>query len=120
MFAYELQRRLEKAGHDQTLSTAAHPGVATTELARHMNKVLYTVLRITVAPFITHAPKEGAKPTLVAAIGEAEGGDYFGPTGFKEMKGSPGMAKSTKLAGDEAIAKQLWEVSEELVGFEYL
>jgi len=120
MFAYELQRRLDKGGHNQTMSVAAHPGVATTELARHMNKVLYTVLRFTVAPFITHAPKEGAKPTLVAAIGEAEGGDYFGPTGFQEMKGSPGKAKSTPLAKDEAVAKRLWEVSEELVGFEYL
>lgn len=120
MYAYELQRRLEKAGHQDTISTAAHPGVAETELIRHMPKLLYKVLKYTVAPFITHAPSEGAKPTLLAAIGEADGGDYFGPTGFGEMKGQAGKASSTDLANDEAIAQKLWEVSEQLVGLEYL
>jgi NAD(P)-dependent dehydrogenase (short-subunit alcohol dehydrogenase family) len=120
MFAFELQRRLDKTGHNQTISTAAHPGIATTELSRHMPKLVYIVLKYTLAPFITHKPKEGAKPTVLAAIGEAKGGDYFGPTGFKEFKGDPGKAKSTELSNDEAIAKQLWEKSEELVGFQYL
>jgi NAD(P)-dependent dehydrogenase (short-subunit alcohol dehydrogenase family) len=120
LFAFELQRRLEKAGHDQTISTAAHPGIATTELARHMPKIVYTIIRYTIAPFITHAPKEGAKPTLVAAIGNAEGGDYFGPTGFQEFKGKPGKVSGTAMATDEDLAKRLWEKSEELVGLKYL
>ncbi|WKK74214.1 oxidoreductase [Marivirga salinae] len=120
MFAYELQRRLEKAGHKQTISTAAHPGIATTELARHMPKLVYSILKYTVAPFLTHAPKEGAKPTLLAAIGDAEGGDYFGPTGFNQFKGKPGKVSSNALSKDEDIAKRLWEKSEELVGLNYL
>ena len=120
MFTRELQRRLEKAGHQQTISTASHPGIATTELSRHMPKLVYNVLRYTIAPFLTHAPIEGAKPTMLAAIGEAKGGDYFGPTGFNEFKGKPGKATSTPLSNDEAIANQLWEVSEKLVGLNYL
>jgi NAD(P)-dependent dehydrogenase (short-subunit alcohol dehydrogenase family) len=120
MFTFELQRRLEKAGHDQTISVAAHPGIATTELSRHMPKILYTLLRYTVAPFLTHAPSEGAKPTLLAAIGDANGGDYFGPTGFNEFKGKAGKATSTVLAKNETIANRLWKVSEELVGLKYL
>ncbi len=120
MFTYELQRRLEKAGHHQTISTASHPGIATTELARHMPKLLFTVLSYTVAPFLTHAPDEGAKPTILAAIGDAEGGDYFGPTGFREMKGKAGKASSTDLSKDEAIAQRLWKASEKLVGYQYL
>ena len=120
MFTFELQRRLEKAGHRQTISTAAHPGIATTELARHMPKLLYAVLKYTVAPFLTHAPSEGAQPTILAAIGQAEGGDYFGPTGFKEMKGKAGKANSTELSKDEAIAQRLWKASEKLVGYQYL
>ncbi|MEK6478448.1 oxidoreductase [Catalinimonas sp. 4WD22] len=120
MFTFELQRRLEKEGHHQTISTAAHPGVAMTELSRHMPKVVYTLLKYTVAPFLTHAPSEGAKPTLLAAIGDAKGGDYFGPTGFNEMKGKAGKATCTDLSKDEAIAKRLWEVSEKLVGLKYL
>ena len=120
MFTRELQRRLEKAGHDQTISVAAHPGIATTELSRHMPKALYTILRYTIAPFLTHAPSEGAKPTVMGAIGPAKGSDYFGPTGFNEFKGKPGKATSTDLSKDEAISKQLWEVSEKLVGLKYL
>lgn len=120
MFAYELQRRLERNGYHHTLSTAAHPGIATTELARHMPTFLYSILRFTIAPFITHSPAKGAQPTLLAAVGNAQGGDYFGPTGFQEFKGKPGKVDSTPLSKDEDIAKRLWEVSEELVGLEYL
>jgi NAD(P)-dependent dehydrogenase (short-subunit alcohol dehydrogenase family) len=120
MFTRELQRRLEKAGHQQTISTASHPGIATTELSRHMPKLVYNLLKYTIAPFLTHSPNEGAKPTMLAAIGEAKRGEYFGPTGFNEFKGKPGKAKSTALSNDEAIAKRLWEVSEKLVGLNYL
>lgn len=120
MFTFELQRRLEKQNIHQTISTASHPGISTTELGRHMPKFLYSVLRYTLAPFLTHAPVEGAKPTILAAIGEAKGGDYFGPTGFNEFKGEAGKTTSTTLSKDEAIAKRLWEVSEDLVGLKYL
>lgn len=120
MFTYELQRRLEKAGHNDTISTGSHPGIATTELSRHMPKLVYTLLKYTLAPFLTHTPSEGAKPTILAAIGEAKGGDYFGPTGFGEMKGRPGKAKSTEMARNEDLASKLWKKSEELVGLEYL
>lgn len=120
MFTFELQRRLEKAGHQGTIATASHPGVAPTELSRHMPKLLFTVLKYTVAPFVTHAPSKGAQPTLLAALGAAQGGDYFGPIGFNEMKGPAGKAKYTDLSKDEKIAKRLWEVSEKLVGHSYL
>jgi NAD(P)-dependent dehydrogenase (short-subunit alcohol dehydrogenase family) len=120
MYGYELQRRLEAAGHHHTISTIAHPGIAITELGRHLPSVLYKVLSVTVGPFLTHSPSDGAKPTILAAIGESKGGTYFGPTGFNDYKGEPGIAKSTDLSKNEAIAKRLWEVSEELVGFTYL
>ncbi len=120
IFSFELQRRLEKAGNHQTISTASHPGIADTELSRNMPKIIYYFAKYTLAPFFTHAPSEGAKPTILAAIGEAKGGEYFGPTGFREMKGKAGKATSTDLSKDENLAKKLWEVSEKLVGFKYL
>lgn len=119
IFSYELQRRLQKAKIHHTISTASHPGIADTELSRNMPKIIYFVAKYTIAPFFTHSPSEGAKPTVLAAIGEAKGGDYFGPTGFKEMKGKAGKASSTELSKDENVAKQLWEISEKLVGFKY-
>ncbi|MEM1326898.1 MAG: oxidoreductase [Bacteroidota bacterium] len=121
MFAYELQRRLEKAGHTNTISVAAHPGVSPTELIRHLPKFLVTVLSATIGKLVTHPPEEGAKPTLMAALNaDVEGGDYFGPTGFQEMKGEAGKVDSTDLSKDEQVAERLWQISEELVGFEYL
>jgi NAD(P)-dependent dehydrogenase (short-subunit alcohol dehydrogenase family) len=120
LFAFELQRRLEKAGISDTLSTASHPGVADTELSRHLPKLLNLVLKYTIGPLITHSANEGAKPTILASIGKAKGGDYFGPTGFMEMKGKAGKAKSSASAHDENLAEKLWEVSEELVNQKYL
>ena len=119
MFAYEMQRRLEKAGY-QTISTAAHPGVSITNLVQHVPlwmKIVFTPF----IPFVTHSPENGAKPTLYAALGDdVKGGDYFGPTGFNEMKGKAGKVEAKLHAHDEHVAKRLWEVSEELTKTSFL
>ncbi len=118
MFAYELHRRLEKAGL-QTLSVAAHPGVSITELVRHIPKwMIYLFLPF--SPLVTHSPEKGALPVLYAALGnDVQGGDYFGPTGYREMKGGPGKVDSTPLSHDLEIARHLWDLSEELTGKKY-
>ena len=121
MYANELQRRLEKAGYQNTISVAAHPGVAMTELARHMPKLLVMLIGGTIGPFVTHSVKNGAQPTLLAALGnDVKGGEYFGPTGYNEMKGKPGKARSTQRSRNEDLTRRLWEVSEELTGIKYL
>ena len=56
---------------------------------------------------------------MAALDDDVQGGDYFGPIGFKEMKGPPAKVKAKPRAYDEAVAAKLWSVSEELVGFEY-
>jgi NAD(P)-dependent dehydrogenase (short-subunit alcohol dehydrogenase family) len=116
IFTFELQRRLEKNRISQIMSTAAHPGVSDTELMRNVPKFLYTIVKYTVAPFVMHSAKNGAKPTVLAAIGKAVGGAYFGPTGRKEMKGEPGKATFTKKANDSTLAKKLWQVFNCFVG----
>ncbi|MCB0704306.1 MAG: SDR family NAD(P)-dependent oxidoreductase [Saprospiraceae bacterium] len=120
LFTYELQRRLEKAGHNNTISVACHPGIAMTDLSRNMSKFQYYLIKYTLAPFMAQSAKKGALPTLLAATGEAQGGDYFGPTGFNEFKGKPGIVSSSELSKDEKVANKLWTVSEKLVGLEYL
>jgi NAD(P)-dependent dehydrogenase (short-subunit alcohol dehydrogenase family) len=118
MFAIELDRRMKKSGHS-TISVAAHPGVSTTDLGRHINKFFYYLL-MPIFVFFTHKPAKGALPTIMAALDDdVQGGDYFGPTGFKEMKGPPAKVQGRPHAYDEEVAAKLWEVSEELVGFEY-
>jgi NAD(P)-dependent dehydrogenase (short-subunit alcohol dehydrogenase family) len=114
LFADELDRRLRAEGKKK-LSVCAHPGVSPTELSRHMPSLLYTFLRYTLAPFLTHPPNEGAMSTLQAALGEnVKGGDYYGPQGFQEMKGKSGLAERAEVGKDQEVAQQLWDVSEKL------
>lgn len=115
MFAYELQRRLDKAGIKQTISTAAHPGASMTNLAQHLPRWAHMIVPIFFF-WMLHSPAKGALPQIWAAVGEAQGSDYFGPTGIAEMKGKPGKVKAKPHAHDQEVARKLWEVSEELIG----
>lgn len=118
IFAYELQRRLNDA-NSSVISVAAHPGVSDTELSRYVSKVVYTLFRPLI-PLVTHAPKEAAKPTLMAALDEeVVGGDYYGPQGFNDMKGEPGKASSTGYSKKRDVAEKLWQLSEKLTGQEF-
>ncbi|MDW7693884.1 oxidoreductase [Flammeovirgaceae bacterium SG7u.111] len=113
LFAYELQRRLAAAG-SQTISVAAHPGVSETNLGQHLSAV-GKLLWAAFSPFMMHKPKQATMPSLYAALAEeVKGGGYVGPTGFKEMKGTPGKVQSNSISHDKAVAQKLWEVSEKL------
>lgn len=114
IFAYELQRRLEKRD-SKTISVAAHPGVSNTDLMRHMPKFITTFLGPILIPIFTHKPSKAAKPQINAALNsEISGGEYLGPTGFSEMKGEVGIVDSNKVSKDKEVAQQLWKTSEAL------
>ncbi|NOQ75731.1 MAG: SDR family NAD(P)-dependent oxidoreductase [Crocinitomix sp.] len=118
LFTQELNRRL-KAAHSGTISVAAHPGVSRTDLGRHIPKLAYYLL-MPIFLLITHSSAKGALPTIMAALDkDVQGGDYFGPVGFKEMKGPPAKVKAKPRAYDAEIAVKLWEVSEELTDFKF-
>lgn len=108
LFTYELQRRLYAAGQS-TLALAAHPGWAATNAQRH-SRILQGLNLIFGQP-----PKLGALPTLYAAIApDVHGGDYFGPDGLGHMRGYPKKLDSSARSHDEAVARRLWMVSEDL------
>lgn len=112
-FTYELDRKL-KEKNNGTLAAASHPGWTATELQRHSG--LFSFLN----RFFAQGIAMGALPTLYAAIGpDVNSGDYFGPSGFKEMKGYPKKVESNELSHDKDIAKRLWQVSEELTGVKF-
>ena len=118
MFAYELQRRLARAGHS-TLSVAAHPGVSSTNLFQHMPKIVNVFAPLTA--LVLQSAEGGAQPTLYAALGrDIEGGDYCGPQSMAEMRGDPVKVGSSRASRDEAVAAHLWAVSEELTGVRFL
>jgi NAD(P)-dependent dehydrogenase (short-subunit alcohol dehydrogenase family) len=121
MFAFELQRRASAHGTPLT-STAAHPGFSATGLVADpegagANRLVRAVLPPLVTAF-TQPAATGARAILYAAT-EAEPGSFTGPQRLHETRGPIGAAEASSLARDEALARQLWRVSEELTGFRY-
>jgi NAD(P)-dependent dehydrogenase (short-subunit alcohol dehydrogenase family) len=111
MCAYELDRRLRAAG-STTLSVAAHPGVAATNLAQHFPKALGVFF-----PLVGQSAAMGAMPTLYAALGDdIEGGDYCGPRSLQQMRGDPVKVGSNRASRNVSDAKKLWALSEQLTG----
>lgn len=118
LFTYELQRRLSAAGSG-TLAVAAHPGWARTELQRHAGWISW-LRAIGVEALLSQDALSGALPLLRAATDPAaQGGDYFGPSGFQEMKGAPVRVQSTSLSRDSDLQQRLWRCSELSTGFAY-
>lgn len=111
---FELDRRLSAAGR-ATQAIGCHPGVALTELTRHLPLPLRTMTPLA-APFF-NSSAQGAWPTLQAATGaHVQGGDYLGPQGLGEISGRSGPARATRTAQDPKLARELWERSVELTG----
>jgi NAD(P)-dependent dehydrogenase (short-subunit alcohol dehydrogenase family) len=127
LFAREFQRRIDKAG-GKIRSIAVHPGVARTAIGANRKNLgqfkrgdyVVSALLSLVMPFLGQPAAAGALPTLYAAASpDAEGGGFYGPDGFGEMKGSPKAAMVKPAAQDMAAAKKLWDVTEKITGLRY-
>lgn len=119
MFAYELNDRLRSA-ESNVMAISAHPGVSPTNLFNNIPNIVLTLLS-PILPLFTHKPDKAAQPMLCAALSDkVKGGDYIGPTGFKGMKGKPGIVMSKPHSYDKDVAKKLWEISEKLTGEKFV
>jgi NAD(P)-dependent dehydrogenase (short-subunit alcohol dehydrogenase family) len=122
LFGYELQRRLAAAGAP-TISLAAHPGTARTELTRHLRSWTEPFMSPRLARlngWFVQSPEMGALPTLRAATDPAAaGGDYYGPGRAFEMTGPPVLVRSSGRSHDIGTAHRLWTESEKLSGVSY-
>ena len=118
MFAFELERRL-RASMRGAVSIAVHPGVAQSALFKGMAGMWYAATHAVIGMLLNDGP-QGALPTIYAATAlEAQGGAYYGPQGFNEMRGGDvGPAFVSKAAADVAAQKRLWETCAELTGVE--
>ncbi len=114
LFTLELQNRLEAADTD-TIAVAAHPGGTKTNLQSNMSRLWRPLLNL-----IMQEPEMGALPTLYAAIApDVRGNEYFGPSGFQEIRGYPTRVDSSEESQDVGVARQLWAESERLTGVRY-
>jgi NAD(P)-dependent dehydrogenase (short-subunit alcohol dehydrogenase family) len=116
LFTAELQRRLTEAG-SKVLSMAAHPGYAATNLQSHSgSRVTEFAMGTLGNRLFAQSAAGGALPTLYVATTDLPGNTYAGPSGFAAMRGAPAPCGRSAEAGDEAAARRLWQVSEDLTG----
>ncbi|BFM17555.1 oxidoreductase [Maricurvus nonylphenolicus] len=119
IFAYELQRRLDKAGR-KTISVATHPGVAAnTNLSQHFSKWFMLLEPVSKRLGLVNTADSGAWPILCASTAEfVKGGDYYGPKRFFQFAGPAVKVKSGDLSYDLSAAKKLWDMSVEMTGID--
>lgn len=128
LFGRELQRRAQAAGLN-LLSLVVHPGVSRTNIGNSrkalgsfhlIDKLISVVLGVVMSVFGQSA-EGGAWPTLYACTSpKVSPGGFYGPDGLGETRGAPAPAKIHKAGLDDATAKRLWEVSEQLTGVRFI
>lgn len=123
LFTFELQKRLAAAGA-HTISVAAHPGYANTNLqnnsattsASRIEQISYTLF----GPFIAQSAAMGALPQLYAGTSpDIHGGELVGPGGLGGMRGYPKIERQAQREYDKVTAARLWDVSVTLTGVDY-
>lgn len=118
LFVSEIERlRIEK--NWSFIPLAVHPGYADTNLqavasqmrgAAAEEKITMMMNKILAQP-----ASQGALPTLAACVyPDLIGASFIGPNGFLQMRGTPKLTRAKALAYDQLLAKNLWQVSEEL------
>ena len=119
LFMYELNRRVKEKNVNVKVM-AAHPGVSRTELTRHMLNPIVAKLMLPLFWIFTQSAKRGAQPQIRAAVdSNVNSGEYYGPSGFNEMKGRAVLVKAEPKAHHEKHAKELWDLSEKLTSVKF-
>ncbi|WP_245741518.1 SDR family NAD(P)-dependent oxidoreductase [Herbiconiux ginsengi] len=120
---FELDRRLRLAGASAA-SLVAHPGYSVDELAPRRD--ILPTPKSAPAPVrtayraIAQGKDAGAWPLVAAATDPgAAGGQYWGPSGWRQLKGRPAVVAAKSYARDPAIARPLWAAAEHLTGVTY-
>lgn len=121
LHARELARRLIGTG---VTAVSVHPGWVRTSLMRHsMPSWLQVATRPVLRALGMIEPWEGAQSSLYAALApevEAHPGAFFSQVGlYRERSANAGgwpLRSPNPNAHDDAKARRLWEISEELVG----
>jgi NAD(P)-dependent dehydrogenase (short-subunit alcohol dehydrogenase family) len=118
LFVSEIERlRIEK--NWSFIPLAVHPGYSDTNLQAVASQMrgAATEEKITmmINKILAQPASQGALPTLAACVyPDLIGASFIGPNGFMETRGTPKLTRAKALAYDQLLAKNLWQVSEEL------
>lgn len=106
LFTYELARRLEGTG---VTANALHPGFVATRFGHNNGALANAGMKVAQSLFAV-SPEKGAETNIyLAASPDVEGvsGQYFEKSR---------AVSSSKASYDEAAARQLWAISEQMTG----
>jgi len=120
LYIHELGKRLE-AKNSTATAVMAHPGFSSSNIMTSADAASFKPLEKVVARasirLFGQSSARGAEPTLLAATDPgARQGDYYGPTGWREIRGAAGKVRTAKNARDDKNAAALWALSEEMTG----
>ena len=118
LFVAEVER-LRIQNNWSFIPIAVHPGYSDTNLQAVASQMRGAAMeeKITMAinKVLAQPASQGALPTLAACVfPDLIGASFIGPNGFLEMRGTPKLTRAKALAYDKSLAKNLWQVSEEL------
>ncbi len=115
MFMRELDRRL-RAEDSPLRSVGAHPGASATGITSGTGNPVITAIGHYGQRLVSMPAWRGALCTVYAATMDVPSGTYVGPHGRAELWGWPAPARMSPRAGDEVLARALWNRSMELTG----
>ncbi|MFF1379618.1 oxidoreductase [Streptomyces sp. NPDC058308] len=113
VFGWELHQRLTAAG-SPVRSVLAHPGYTATNLQTSSPVGMVKFLFGSLLKPLAQSPDQGALSQLHAATApNVAGGQFIGPDGMGELRGSPKVVQLAPRASDAETCRRLWELSEE-------
>jgi len=118
LFVAEVER-LRIQNNWSFIPIAVHPGYSDTNLQAVASQMRGAAVeeKITMAinKILAQPASQGALPTLAGCVfPDLIGASFIGPNGLMEMRGTPKLTRAKALAYDKSLAKNLWQVSEEL------
>ena len=118
LFVSEIER-LRIQNNWSFIPIAVHPGYADTNLQAVASQMrgakVEEQITMKINKIFAQPSSQGALPTLAACVyPDLIGASFIGPNGFMQMRGTPRLTRAKALAYDQTLAKNLWQVSQEL------
>jgi hypothetical protein len=120
MFTLDLEAKLREKKL-KTVAISCHPGVALTNLTRHLPKfIVNSSLTKIVFNLFFQSPYEAAKPLLMACTEKnIQGGDFIGLDTRNQFKGNPVVVDPNPLVFNEKLRKILWKKAVDKTGIDF-
>ena len=109
LWARALNSKLADSGRDVDVQLA-HPGWAYTNIQNVTGRPTLDRAVSAVCRQLGQSAEDGALPVLAAAVNDVPPVTYFGPDGFRNLRGQPIHLEPSPLASDDQAAQAVWDL----------